>query len=656
MSKNKELLKNTIIIFLGKISTQFLSFFLLPIYTHYLSTGEYGTVDLILTYISLFVPVISIQQEMATFRYLIDSRENEKEKENVISVSFKNSLSRMIFFVIIYFIIFSFIKIKFKYYIIINISICIFSNLFLQIARGLGKNSNYSIASFITGLITFISNILLICILKIGAKGILISMSVANLICIIYLVLSLKIYKYINLQINNKKMKKEMLKYSIPLVINSISWWFINVSDRTIISIFMGVTANGIYAVSTKFPSIVTSISNIFNLSWTESAAIHINDDDRNDFFTNVSETILRLFSCLCMGIIAFLPFVFNIIIGKNYNDSYNYIPIFLVGTLSNCIVMVYSAIYIAKKMTNKVASTSIMSAIINIAINIIFIKKIGLYAAAISTALAYFIMMIYRHFDVKKYVKINYNYRIIIRITIMFIINIILYYRNNVYTNLLNIVLIIIFSILLNKNTIISFLLTIKNKLLRRKTINNKSITNKYIDNEIPILDKDIINSNNYNDIINNKDIDINNNIEDVITINNNITEEELSKLVRNNNSYIKEIDFNKEYDFDIVRFILNETKIYKFKFNNKDYLRNNRYPIILSNSYNFMRYVIDNDINNIAYINTSNIDSYNLKKIIDYTFRKLYSLQQSGNNITFDLNGIFKGSEIINNNYFRE
>ena len=47
MSKKKELAKNTIIIFLGKVCTQLISFLLLPLYTSYLLTEEYGLVDLV---------------------------------------------------------------------------------------------------------------------------------------------------------------------------------------------------------------------------------------------------------------------------------------------------------------------------------------------------------------------------------------------------------------------------------------------------------------------------------------------------------------------------------------------------------------------------------------------------------------------------------
>jgi len=84
MSKSKEYLKSTLILLLGKFCTQFMSFLLLPLYTKRLEAGDYGTVDLIQTYISLIVPVLSLRMDSATFRFLIDARKSpEKTKEAI---------------------------------------------------------------------------------------------------------------------------------------------------------------------------------------------------------------------------------------------------------------------------------------------------------------------------------------------------------------------------------------------------------------------------------------------------------------------------------------------------------------------------------------------------------------------------------------------
>ena len=73
MNKNKELVKNTAIISIGKICTQFLSFLLLPLYTSLLTTKDYGTVALITTYQQLLGYIVFFQIEQAVFRFLIDA-------------------------------------------------------------------------------------------------------------------------------------------------------------------------------------------------------------------------------------------------------------------------------------------------------------------------------------------------------------------------------------------------------------------------------------------------------------------------------------------------------------------------------------------------------------------------------------------------------
>lgn len=83
MSRGKELIKNTAIVAVGKVCTKFLSFFLLPFYTAILSTEDYGIVDLFNTYISLLLPLIVFQIEDAIFRFMIEVREKEEEKERL---------------------------------------------------------------------------------------------------------------------------------------------------------------------------------------------------------------------------------------------------------------------------------------------------------------------------------------------------------------------------------------------------------------------------------------------------------------------------------------------------------------------------------------------------------------------------------------------
>ena len=268
MNKKIELLKNTFIIFLGKFSTQFLTFLLLPLYTRFLDSSDYGTIDLIMTYITLFVPFITIQYEMGTFRYLIDNRNDKNQQNRIIYNSLKFFLNVTLLCLLIMLILFLVIKIKNFYYIVMCIIAMMYSNLLMQIARGIGKNTDYSITCFIIGVSNIILNIIMIILFKYDGKSILISSFLSNIIGTLYLFFKLKIYKNIDKKLDDIKVTRDIIKYSWPLVPNTISWWLINASDRTIVTFLIGSSANGIYAISTKFSAIISSILNIFNLGF----------------------------------------------------------------------------------------------------------------------------------------------------------------------------------------------------------------------------------------------------------------------------------------------------------------------------------------------------------------------------------------------------
>lgn len=468
MNKKKSLMKNTIIIFLGKLCTQLISFFLLPLYTSYLTTSDYGLVDLITTYVTLLVPIITLELEMSIFRYLVDSRGKDKDTKTLISNNFYLLGIALSIFSAIYFIVTRFWNFDYQFIIWINILVCTLSGNFLQISRGFGKTLDFSISCIITGLTTVLSNIILIVFLGMGADGMIVSMALANGLCSLYLFIKLKLYKLIDFSIVDKKLIKEMYAYSIPLIPNGVSWWIVNVSDRTIISWVLGAASNGIYAISNKFPTLLSSLLGIFNLSWSESAALHINSPDRDEFFSDITNTVTKLFSCLGVGMIACMPFVFPILIDSKFNDAFNYIPILVLGSVFNVVVCLYSGVYIAKKMTKQVSNTAIIGAVINIGINALLVKFIGLYAAAISTALSYLAMLLYRHFDLKKHVNITFEKGLLLKSILIFTFAIVIYYQRNLILDIISLVVVCIYSFVMNKEFLNSCFKTILSKFKR--------------------------------------------------------------------------------------------------------------------------------------------------------------------------------------------
>lgn len=455
MNRKKDLLKNTLILLFGKFCTQFLSFFLLPLYTSLLSTSDYGTVDLINTYVALIIPVINLELQGALFRFLVDERGNKENQKKIYTNILVGIIIFTLIFILLLLIFNTFIKIDYLWFIIFNLITMILSAIALQVARGMGKNIDFTIGSVICAVFIIIFNIIFLVFLHMRVEGMLLSSGIANFLCFFYIFIKLKLYNLFDLKVYNKKELKTAIKYSAPLVPNSISWWTINVSDRTMVTYYLGVATNGIYSLSNKFSGIFISVYNVFNLSWTESATIHIKDDDKDEFFTSTINTMLKFFSSIALLIIAFMPFVFHLLVNKNYNDAYNYIPVLLIGSIFNVVIGLVSPIYIAMKKTKEVAKTAVIAAIINIAINLFAIEWLGIYGACLSTIVAFAIMAIYRYYDIQKYVKVKIDNKFLISIVVFFSLAMYFYYVNNLIGNIFNLTIIVLYSLYINKELI---------------------------------------------------------------------------------------------------------------------------------------------------------------------------------------------------------
>ena len=465
MSKEKTLLKNTAIVTIGKICTQLISFFLLPLYTTFLTAKEYGVVDILNTLISLLIPVLTFQLDQGIFRFLIDNRENEDGQKKLLSTITVFIFRQIAFYLIIFLLISPWIANEYKYFLASNLIASACANILLQVTRGLGDNTKYTIGSFLSGTVTIVLNLILIAGLKLGAYGMLYSSLIGNIMCIVYVFTSLKLYKKISFKGYNKTVLKEVLKYSVPLIPNAISWWVVNVSDRIIITYFMNVAVNGIYSVANKFSAVLTTIYGVFNITWTEAVSVNFKSKDRDEFFNRILDVTIRFFGALCLGMIAYMPFVFKILINEAFAEAYMQIPILIIGAMFNILVSFLGTIYVAKKLTKEIAKISLVTAIINIVINVALINFIGLYAASISTLVAWMVMFIYRYIDCKKYVKLKANLKIILPMIGIGIITLISYYLNNSLICLLIAIIVTIYTVAINLKNMKFLLSSVKGK-----------------------------------------------------------------------------------------------------------------------------------------------------------------------------------------------
>ena len=122
MNRERELAKNTFILTVGKISTQFISFLLLPLYTSLLTPEDFGIVDLLNTYVTLLVPIFNWQFESGMFRFLIDYRDNVEKQKSIISTVLFTNFAQILIYVVFFIIAQGFVSFRYKIFLAIDIS------------------------------------------------------------------------------------------------------------------------------------------------------------------------------------------------------------------------------------------------------------------------------------------------------------------------------------------------------------------------------------------------------------------------------------------------------------------------------------------------------------------------------------------------------
>lgn len=453
MKQEKELIKNTFIIAIGKFSTQIISFLLVSLYTAKLTTEQYGSYDLIITIITFITPFITLTLEESMFRFLIDAK-NKREEKSIITQTVLTILTMLFIACVIIFLVIKIFKINTTKLFIPYVIAVVLMALMNALVRGLGKIKLYSLSNFILSILTITLNIVLICGTDLKVDGLLLPVIIANLVMVIFLSIRVNLKEFIDIKTVNKSLMKEMLAYSIPLIPHSLSWTIINLSDRVVISSILGTASNGIYAISNKFPTIINTVYNYFAIAWKESAAKALHEENSERYYNKIYLSLKNIVYSATIGVIAVVPFIFNILIKGGYKESYLYIPILVFSVYFSNMASFYGGIFSAYKRTKIIGTTTLISAVINLVINLIFIKFIGIYAAAISTLVSSIFLYVYRKYKIKKLANFAHSKDLIISALITIVV-FISYYSNNTVFQIMALIFAVIYAVLMNKDII---------------------------------------------------------------------------------------------------------------------------------------------------------------------------------------------------------
>jgi O-antigen/teichoic acid export membrane protein len=452
MDQSKVLLKSTLIYTIGNIGSKIITFCLLPVFTFYLSKSELGKYDLMLNTISLMVPFVNLQISDAVYRWLIESKGDDLVRRKAITNGLVIVTVSTLTFIGLFSLVSVFIHFEYRVYFVLILLVSCYLPFFQQIVRGLGNGKLYSAVGIINALLIALVNAFFIAFVKNGIAGLFFALILANAISIGFIIYSLKLNKYVSLNLFDFAEAKKMLGYSWPLIPNMISWWLISTIDRYIILYFLNTDANGIYAVSTRFPTIITVINSVFLLAWQDHAVVNSSE---SEFVSSTFRKYIIFEFSLIFLLIASSKFMVEYFIDERYLESWRYMPLLYLGVAFSSFAAYVGVGYQRERKTTGIFVTTLVGAVINIAVSSVLINFIGLYAPGIGVFVSFLVVYLIRLKETKSFFPVAVDNVLLYSLLLISFLITGLTFVENKAINILGIVVAIALAFYLNKDLI---------------------------------------------------------------------------------------------------------------------------------------------------------------------------------------------------------
>lgn len=405
----RKLLSNTALLAIGSFASSILGMLLTPLYTSVLSTSDYGVFDLITTTTSLIYPFASIAISESIMRFALD----------------KGVDKRSVYTIGLTIVSLGFVLILCATPIIRRSTIGEYTGLFLlyyivhcihtitsYFVKGLEKVSLYSVSGLLNSIIVIICNLLFLLVFDMGIAGYLLAFILGHLSTIIFRFFAAKLYRYITVPWQvDRDLLGRMIKYSVPIIPNSISWWIANSSDKYMLNYYADVSQVGIYAISYKIPTIMMTVMGFFTSAWQLSAVENFGTERSKQFFSDVYSKCVAVNVLLAAGLIAFSKIFGRFLYSADFFIAWKFVPVLIIANVFNVLATFMGTVYTSAKKTKMLAVSTLIGAGSNIVMNLLLIPRLGTMGAAIATAGSYFIIWTVRVINTRKIMTFAINY-----------------------------------------------------------------------------------------------------------------------------------------------------------------------------------------------------------------------------------------------------
>jgi O-antigen/teichoic acid export membrane protein len=417
------LISDTVILGLGNATQKVILLLLMPIYTSILTTSEYGTIDVIITFVELLVPIATLNIESTVFRFVIDDNSDRKNVLNYsLGIIWKGTLIVTILAICLH-------LLSINYYLEFIVAMFFtfaLRNVVANYIRGIGKVRLFAIGGIVATVSLAISNIIILTVIGADIKGYFIAIILSNIINTVILIIfeksvwtcfveSLSPKKIFALSGSNFKKNQDFLKYSIPLIPNTLSWWLNSASSRFILLFFWGTATAGLYSAAIKIPSIINLFATVFQQAWQYYATKERRNENKLIFYRKVYVYFCNSIILICSIAIQLSKFISSIILKNDFFIAWSYVPFLILSSAIATVSVFYGGLYTAEKRSKDLMTSTVAGSVVNIIICLALTYYLGITAVVIASIISNCVIMIIRIYTCSKQLKATFDQKNVI-------------------------------------------------------------------------------------------------------------------------------------------------------------------------------------------------------------------------------------------------
>ena len=400
-SSQRKFTKDVLFIGAASVLAALTGLILMPLFTKYMGASDYGLWVQVMATTGLVAPLIGLGLPMAMNRFLPAKTDKGEIQEGFYSVLCLTLLTSLLFSIAIFF---SAEYIAEAFFdgatelvritgliilLMVPVGVC------LGLLRVLGQMKKFAIFTVANSY----AQVALITVLVLNGYGLsAIVYGVLAIWAIEFFILLVMIIRQIGVRIPHFSRVKEYLSFGLPTIPGAISLWLVATSDRYVIAYFLGASSVGIYGAGYRLGSILSLIAISIALV-LPPALSRLYDEGKIDEVRTQLSFSLKYFLVLA------IPFVFGAsILSKRVlmvfstpaiaAEGYFVVPFAALSTLFYGLAIITGqSLYLVKK-TRILAGTWMVAGLANLLLNIVLVPHIGILAAAITTLIAYSIVL----------------------------------------------------------------------------------------------------------------------------------------------------------------------------------------------------------------------------------------------------------------------